>query len=218
MPGIAICICARLMRSAHGSVCSEGRAVIKNLIASISLAIFVFFCHPSAMRAQVPATALTPEAPVLPMDIKFRHVPHYFAQAFSSDPRYARIEALVDQERCDIILLDKTTNREVLYSNLKRRVDALAADGVDAYSTPVDFAAASTDDSHPLFLFHFHDQFGQDITWRFVTGEMVPHARQQNLNPRYTFYGGRRAHLHQAMPMPQYLRASASATAKELQT
>ena len=183
MPCIAICICARLMRSAHGSVCSERRAGIKNLIASISLAIFVFFCHASAMRAQVPATALTPEAPVLPMDIKFRHVPHYFAQAFSGDPRYARIEALVDQERCDIILLDKTTNREVLYSNLKRRVDALAADGVDAYSTPVDFAAASTDDSHPLFLFHFHDQFGQDITWRFVTGEMVPHA-----SPEVIFY------------------------------
>jgi len=117
------------------------------------------------------------------MDIKFRHVPQYFEQSFTDDPRYARIEALVDEERCDVILLDKTTNREALYSNLNRRVDALAADGVDAYTTPVDFTAFSTDDSHPLFLFHFHDQFGQEVTWRFVPGEMVPHA-----SPELIFY------------------------------
>src|SRR5215469_1136267 len=183
MPYIAICICARLMRSAHRYVCSERRAVIKNLIASISLAICVFFCQASAIRAQVPAAALTPEAPVLPMDIKFRHVPQYFEQSFTDDPRYARIEALVDEERCDIILLDKTMNTEAFYSSLNRRVDALAADGVDASTTMVDFAATSTDDSHPLFLFHFHDQFGQDVTWRFVAGETVPHA-----SPEVIFY------------------------------
>jgi hypothetical protein len=175
MPCIAICNCTKLMRSAHRSVCCERRAVIKNLIASICLTIFVSFCNASPMRAQVSATPLTP-APVLPMDIKFRHVPQYFEQSFIGDPRYARIEALVDEEHCDIILLDKTTNREALYSNLQRRVDALAADGVDAYTTPVDFEAASTDDSHPLFLFQFHDQFGQNVTWRFAPGEMVPHA------------------------------------------
>ena len=178
-----ICICPRLMRSAHRSVCPEKRAVIKNLVASVSLAIFVFFCHAGAMGAQVPATALTREAPVLPMDIKFRHVPQYFEQSFTGDARYARIEALVDEEGCDIILLDKTTNREALYSNVKRRVDALAADGVDAYSTPVEFAATSTDDSHPLFAFQFHDRFGQNVTWRFVAGEMVPHA-----SPEAIFY------------------------------
>jgi hypothetical protein len=186
MPCIAICICARLMRSAHRSVCSERRAVI-NLIATISLAIFLFFCNASVMRAQVPATALTPEAPVLPMDIKFKHVPQYFEQSFSDDPHYARIEALVDGERCDIILLDKTTNREALYSNLKRRVDALAADGIDAYTTPVDFAASSSDESHPLFLFHFRDQFGQNVTWRFVAGEMISHVSPEVIS--YTHSG-----------------------------
>jgi hypothetical protein len=117
------------------------------------------------------------------MDIKFRHVPQYFEQSFTDDPRYARIEALVDEERCDIILLDKTTNRETLYSNLNRRVDALAADGVDAHATTVDFAASSTDDSHPVFRFHFYDQFGQNVTWQFVPGAMVPHA-----SPGVIFY------------------------------
>jgi hypothetical protein len=33
--------------------------------------------------------------------------------------------------RGDVILLDKTTNREVFYSNSNRRMDALAATGVD---------------------------------------------------------------------------------------
>ena len=183
MPYIATCICVGLMRSAYRSVCSARRAVIKNLAASISLAIVLLFCHASAMRAQVPATALSGDAPVLPMDIKFRHVPQYFEQSFTDDPRYARIEALVDEERCDIILLDKTTNREAVYSNLQRRVEALAADGIDAYSTPVDFLPASTDDSNAVFLFHLHDQFGQDVTWRFVAGEMVPHA-----SPELVFY------------------------------
>jgi hypothetical protein len=182
MPYITVCNCTRLLRSAHRSICSARRPVINNLIASI-IAIVVFFCDASAMRAQVPATPSTPEAPALPMDIKFRNVPHYLEQSLTGDPRYSRIEALVDEEGCDIILLDKTTNREALYSNSKRRADALAADGVDAYYTPVDFAAVSTDDSHPLFLFHFQDQFGQNVTWRFVSGEMVPHA-----SPEVIFY------------------------------
>jgi hypothetical protein len=188
MPRIAISICATLMRSAHRSLrfllttCNR-RAVMKNRIISISFASCLFFGYATVMRAQVPATALTPEAPVLPMDIKFRHVPQYFKQSLTGDPRYARIEALVDEERCDIILLDKTTNREVLYSNLNRRVDALAGDGIDAHATPIDFAASSTDDSHPLFRFHFYDQFGQNVTWQFVAGDMVPPA-----SPRVIFY------------------------------
>jgi hypothetical protein len=110
-------------------------------------------------------------------------VPQYFQQSFTDDPRYARIEALVDEEGCDIILLDKTTNREALYSNLNRRVDALAADGVDAHTAPVDFAVSSTDDSRPVFLFHFYDQFGQNVAWQFAPGDMLPHA-----SPEVTFY------------------------------
>ena len=186
MPDIATLVRATLMRFAHRYVgpllnTSDRRAVMMNRIVSMCLVMCVFFCHANAVGAQVPGPGLPSEAPVLPMDIKFRQVPQYFEQSFTDDPNYARIEALVDEERCDIILLNKTTNREVLYSNLNRRVDALAAEGVDAYSTPIDFAASSTD-SH-LFVIQFHDQFGQEVTWRFVAGEMVPHA-----SPGVIFY------------------------------
>jgi hypothetical protein len=188
MSRISISMCKTLMRSAHRSVrffvnaCNR-QAVMKNRIVSIGSMSCLLFWLATAVRAEAPATALTPEAPVLPMDIEFRHVPQYFQQSFTDDPRYARIEALVDEERCDIILLDKTTNREALYSNLNRRVDALAADGVDAHTTPVDFAVSSTDDSRPVFLFHFYDQFGQNVTWKFAPGDMVPHV-----SPEVTFY------------------------------
>jgi hypothetical protein len=122
------------------------------------------------MRAQAP------EAPVLPMDIKFQYVPKYFEQSFADDPRYAWIAALVYEGRCDVILLDKTTNREAFYSTSILSVDALAANGADAYTTQIDLATSSTFDSYPLFLIHFHDQFGQEVTWQFVVGEIVPHA------------------------------------------
>ena len=128
------------------------------------------------MRAQAPAKPLKSAAPVLPMDVDFRYVPQYFEQSFADDPRYARIEALVDDGRCDVILLDKTTNREAFYSTAKRKVEALAANGADAYTAPIDFSVSSTIDSYPLFLIHFHDQFGQEFTWQFVVSEMVPHA------------------------------------------
>ena len=85
---------------------------MKNRIALASVLTFVFFCHASVMRAQIRAKALTPVAPALPMDINFRYVPQYFEQSFNDDPRYARIEALVDDGRCDVILFDKTMNRE----------------------------------------------------------------------------------------------------------
>ena len=149
---------------------------MKNRIVSIGLLTYVFLCHASTMRAQTPAKPSPPEAPVLPMDIKFRDVPQYFEQSFANDPRYARIEALVEDGRCDVILLDKTMNREAFYSTAKRKVEARAANGADAYTAPIDFSASSTIDSSPHFLSHCYDQFGQDGTWQFVVDEIVPHA------------------------------------------
>jgi hypothetical protein len=143
---------------------------------SVGFLTCVVLFQGSLMRAQAPAKASTPEAPILPMDVKFRYVPQYFEQSFGGDRRYSRIEALVAEGRCDVVLLDKTMNREAFYSTLNRKVDALAANGADAYTTPIDFAAFSTDDSHPLLRIHFRDNFGQEITWQFVVGQMVPHA------------------------------------------
>lgn len=139
-------------------------------IVSISLLASSLFVHANVVRAQ------TTEAPVLPMEIKFHYGLQYFEQSFRDDPRYARIAALIDGESCDIILLDKTTNRGAFYSGMKRKVDALAANGVDAYTTAIDVTNSSTADSHPVFRFHFRDEAGQEITWQFVAGEIVTHA------------------------------------------
>lgn len=143
---------------------------------SLGLLACVGFCQACVLRAQAPSKALAAETPVLPMDVKFRYVPQYFEQSFNDDPRYGRIEALVTEGRCDIILLDKTMKREALYSASNREVEALAANGADAYSTPIGFRASSTIDSYPLFLIRFRDHFGQEITWQFVVGEMQAHA------------------------------------------
>jgi hypothetical protein len=144
----------------------ERKFTMKNRIVLAGILTFVFFCPANVMRAQIRGKVLTPVAPVLPMDINFRYVPQYFEQSFDDDPRYARIEALVDDGRCDVILFDKTMNLEAFYSTLNRKVEALAATGADAYTTPIDFVASSTEDSHRLFQIHLHDQFGQEITWR----------------------------------------------------
>ena len=109
------------------------------------------------------------------MDIKFRYIPQYFEQSLEDDPRYARIEAIVDNGRCDVILLDKTTSREAFYSTSDRNMDVQAANGADAYITRINFYSLFDGRLLPLFLIHFHDQFGQEITWQFVVGDMASH-------------------------------------------
>jgi len=101
---------------------------------------------------------------MLPMNVKFRFVPQYFIQSVEDDPHYARIEALVDEGRCEVVLLDKTMNRKTFYSTLSRKVDALKANGADAYATPIDFEAFTLGDSTPLFRIRLHD--------RILQGEM----------------------------------------------
>ena len=149
---------------------------MKRRIVSIGLLTFIFFFELNVMRAQTPAEPLASKPPALPMDVKFRYIPQYFEQSLQDDPRYARIEAIVDNGHCDVILLDKTTSREALYSASDREVDVQSANGADAYTTRIDFTTSSTIDSYPLFLIHFHDQFGQEVTWQFVVGDMASHA------------------------------------------
>ena len=149
---------------------------MNNRMASLVLLMSAFLCYASVMPAQTPSNALASQPPVLPMDIKFRYIPQYFEQSLQDDPRYARIEAIVDNGHCDVILFDKTTSREALYSTSDRDVDVQSATGADAYITRIDFTASSTVDSYPLFLIHFHDQFGQEVTWQFVVGDMASHA------------------------------------------
>ena len=149
---------------------------MKKRIVSITLLTCGLLYQPSVIQAQAPARALTSPVPVLPMNVKFRYVPQYIAQSVEDDPRYARIEALVDEGRCEVVLLDKTTNRRIVYSTLSRKVDALKANGEDAYATRIDFEVFTLGDSTPLFRIRFHDRIGQVIEWEFVAGQMVPHA------------------------------------------
>jgi hypothetical protein len=143
---------------------------LRSVSVSIGLLVSSFLWNASVVRAQ------PPEAPLLPMNVEFRYLPQYFEQSISDDSRYARIAALVDENGCDVILLDKTTNRRAFYSISKRRVDALAANGSDAYITPIGFTASWAKDSSPAFVIHFEDQFGNEILWKFAVGEVVPHA------------------------------------------
>lgn len=149
---------------------------MKNRILLLGPLVYLFSSYPRVMRAQPQPRPFVSEAPVLPMDIKFRYSPQYFEQSSSDDPRYARIVALADHGHSDVILFDKTTNREAFYSTLDRKVQALAASGADADTRPIDFTASSTIDSYALFSIHFQDRFGQKITWQFMAGEILPHA------------------------------------------
>ena len=144
--------------------------LLRSGIVSVGLLMCVFFWNASVVRAQ------SPEAPLLPMNVEFRYVPQYLEESISDDPLYARIEALLDENGCDVILLEKSTNREAFYSNSKRRVDAQAANGGDAYITPIGLTAFSGKDSSPAFVIHFQDRFGNEIFWKFVVGEIVRHA------------------------------------------
>jgi len=142
----------------------------RSRIAPISLFMFLFVCNARVVQAQAS------ETPLLPMNVEFRYLPQYIEQSTFDDPRYARIEALLTEDSCDVILLDKTTNREAFYSISKLRVDSLAANGSDAYITPIGFTASRTKELSSTFLIHFQDHFGNEISWNFVVGKIVPHA------------------------------------------
>ena len=117
-------------------------------IVSVGLLMYVFFWN-AGVRAQ------SPEAPLLPMNVEFRYVPQYLEESISEGPLYARIEALLDENGCDVILLEKSTNREAFYSISKRRVDAQAANGRNAYITPIGFTAFSARFLLPRLSFTF---------------------------------------------------------------
>jgi hypothetical protein len=128
------------------------------------------------MAQPKPATS---QAPVIPMKIEFSYVPQYFMQLVDDDPRYSRIEALINDGQCEVILTDKTMNRRMFYANSQKRIDLLQAKGADAYLTPVEVGEFTTVDSDAIHLIRLRDTFGQEIQWQFVAGKVVPHARPE---------------------------------------
>jgi hypothetical protein len=54
---------------------------MKKRIVSITLLTCGLLCKSSVIQAQAPVRALTSQAPILPMNVKFRYVPQYFVQS-----------------------------------------------------------------------------------------------------------------------------------------
>ena len=151
---------------------------MKKASAAIVVLACSFFCLVGPIMAQAPKSAST-EAPVIPMKIKFSHVPQYFMQLIDDDPRYSRIEALINGGEREVILTDKTTNRSTFYANSQKRIDALQGSGAEAYFAAIEVGEFTTSDANPAHRIRLQDTFGQEIRWQFVTGEVVPHARPE---------------------------------------
>jgi hypothetical protein len=134
---------------------------VNRQLVALCLVAFGISIQPRTLRAQAPATSVPP---ILPMEISFRYVPQYFEQSISNDPQYSRIEARVDQDRCDVVLFDKTSLHEDLYSTIKRSGTIAAR---------IQCAQTSSSDAHLVFQFDFKDRFGQDVNWQFFAGEVL---------------------------------------------
>jgi hypothetical protein len=151
---------------------------MKKRTAAIVVLACSFFCLAGPAMAQAPRPA-TSQAPIVPMKIQFTYVSQYFMQLIDDDPRYSRIEALINDGQCEVILTDKTMNRRTFYANSKKRIDTLQANGAEAHVAAVEVGEVMNTDSNPTHRIRLKDSFGQDIQWQFVAGEVVPHARPE---------------------------------------
>jgi hypothetical protein len=114
----------------------QGRNM-NNVAASLLSICSVFCCMPRSAHAQ--SNSCNPgsvQAPILSMDTEFRHVSQYFMQRIEGDPRYSKIEALVDPDRYEVILSNKTANSREFYTNSRQRVAVLQAHRLNAYLAP----------------------------------------------------------------------------------
>jgi hypothetical protein len=152
---------------------------MKRIAASILSVASFLCCLPRALQAQAAQEDVTAQAPIVPMNIRFRYVHQYFMQSIDDNPRYSRIEALIDHGRYEVILTDKSSNRNAFYANSEKRIDVLQANGADAYLFPVEVEEFTTVDRSPGHVIRLRDTFGQEIQWRFVEGGAVAHARPE---------------------------------------
>jgi hypothetical protein len=123
--------------------------------------------------AQAPGNqAVGSSLPVLPMNVRFRFVPQYFVQLIYDDPKYSRIEALIDndpkQPLYEIILADRTTAERIIYSNSQEMVNTLRRGGKTAYQSNIQFAVSIQPDSISTYQFGLRDMSGQPIVWQFA--------------------------------------------------
>jgi hypothetical protein len=148
---------------------------MKNL-AVLILCASAAVCLAGRAQAQPRSGNERPQAPILPLEIKFRHVNQYFAQAIEGDSRYSRIEVVFASDGSEIILTDRTMNRRAFYSGSPNRVDVLRAEGADAYTAVIQIDNFPTAGMYFAYRIRFQDTYGQEIDWRFFTQQIVAHA------------------------------------------
>jgi len=116
--------------------------------------------------------AILSSFPVAPMNVRFRFVPQYFVQRIEDDPKYSRIEALIDDELSrpwyEIILADKTTGDRIVYSNSEETVKTLRGVGKAAYFSNIQFAFSTQENSISIYQIGLRDISGQPINWNFA--------------------------------------------------
>jgi hypothetical protein len=141
------------------------------------LRLFILACVVVSLtgtaESQTQSDQIIPSSlPVLPVTVRFRFVPQYFVQLIRDDPKYSRIEALIDNDptgpRYDIILADKTTGDRSIYSNSEETVNTLQRVGKTAFQSTIQFAVSTQTDSISTYQIGLRDISGQQIIWTFA--------------------------------------------------
>jgi hypothetical protein len=146
-------------------------------MANRMLRLCILVCGFMCLTVTVGSQAQSDEAilssfPVVPMNVRFRFVPQYFVQRIDDDPKYSRIEALIDDELSrpwyEIILADKTTGNRIVYSNSEETVNTLRGVGKTAYLSNIQFEYLTQKDSISIYQIALRDISGQPINWKFA--------------------------------------------------
>lgn len=130
-------------------------------------------------------TANTFAPPVVPLLFEYEFAPLYFSQWELDDPNYSRITAIVTEGEgpvCVVILAEKSSGRQVYYSNSEAKVTALKRFGKTVHKTPIDFRVAKNVGQPSTYGLGFRDVQGRAILWRFIPATR-PSERGAGLTP-----------------------------------
>lgn len=108
--------------------------------------------------------------PLVPLIITYEYVPHYFMQALTDDPHYARIEAALYTAGTTVynLVLTEKNGRRINYSNSDEKVAALRRSGAEARLTRIDYRFLNKFGQLPAHEFGFTDERGQPVRWLFT--------------------------------------------------
>lgn len=139
----------------------------------LSILVCGVVCLTANVRSQARSDqTIQSSLPILPMNVRFRFVPQYFVQLIRDDPKYSRIEALIDNDpnrpSYEIILADKTTGNRIIYSNSEETVNMLQRVGKTAFQAVIQFAVSAQTNSISTYHIGLRDVSGQQIIWNFV--------------------------------------------------